>query len=139
MKGCVQATSHATSKGPRPKKGFVKLERRDLRDINLQFRLLERCDSEIEIAISSFVYSSAATSAIAISAESAKDVEELAESPPRLRTSAVLSAPASANASLATSAARQSAAALIGMRFPTLVRSVLSLRKRVPVGSVAPW
>ena len=92
-----------------------------------------------EIAISSFVYSSAATSAIAISAESAKDVEELAESPPRLRTSAVLSAPASANASLATSAARQSAAALIGMRFPTLVRSVLSLRKRVPVGSVAPW
>ena len=95
--------------------------------------------SEIEIAISSFVYSSAATSAIAISAESAKDVEELAESPPRLRTSAVLSAPASANASLATSAARQSAAALIGMRFPTLVRSVLSLRKRVPVGSVAPW
>ena len=92
-----------------------------------------------EIAISSFVYSSAATSEIAISAESAKDVEELAESPPRLRTSAVLSAPASANASLATSAARQSAAALIGMRFPTLVRSVLSLRKRVPVGSVAPW
>jgi hypothetical protein len=28
---------------------------------------------------------------------------------------------------------------LIGMRFPTLVRSVLSLRKRVPVGSMAPW
>ena len=96
------------------------------------------------------VYSSAATSEIAISAgvpardgvpprESARDVEELAESPPRLRSSAVLSALASTNASLATSAARQSAAALIGMRFPTLVRSVLSLRKRVPVGNAAPW